>query len=162
MRIVEDTGAELVVLASVICRFCQRTGCARKCPAGSSISTIPSCPASRARIRTARPIRRGVKLIGATSHYVTADLDEGPIIEQDTVRITHAQSEQGLCRAGPGRRKPGAGPGDPCAHPPPGFHQWRQDRGFPRKPWQLRRITTVTTLSGRVPRKAFPPLQICD
>jgi formyltetrahydrofolate deformylase len=35
---------------------------------------------------------RGVKLIGATAHYVTADLDEGPIIEQDIVRITHAQS----------------------------------------------------------------------
>jgi len=35
---------------------------------------------------------RGVKLIGATSHYVTADLDEGPIIEQDIVRVTHAQS----------------------------------------------------------------------
>jgi formyltetrahydrofolate deformylase len=33
-----------------------------------------------------------VKLIGATAHYVTADLDEGPIIEQDTARITHAQS----------------------------------------------------------------------
>jgi hypothetical protein len=37
---------------------------------------------------------RGVKLIGATSHYVTADLDEGPIIEQDIVRITHAQSPE--------------------------------------------------------------------
>lgn len=36
--------------------------------------------------------RRGVKLIGATAHYVTADLDEGPIIEQDVVRVTHAQS----------------------------------------------------------------------
>lgn len=35
---------------------------------------------------------RGVKLIGATAHYVTADLDEGPIIEQDVARITHAQS----------------------------------------------------------------------
>ena len=34
----------------------------------------------------------GVKLIGATSHYVTSDLDEGPIIEQDTIRVTHAQS----------------------------------------------------------------------
>ena len=32
---------------------------------------------------------RGVKLIGATSHYVTDDLDEGPIIEQDVVRISH-------------------------------------------------------------------------
>jgi formyltetrahydrofolate deformylase len=35
---------------------------------------------------------RGVRLIGATAHYVTADLDEGPIIEQDTIRVTHAQS----------------------------------------------------------------------
>ena len=33
--------------------------------------------------------QRGVKLIGATSHYVTADLDDGPIIEQDVVRISH-------------------------------------------------------------------------
>ena len=35
---------------------------------------------------------KGVKLIGATSHYVTADLDEGSIIEQDIVRVTHVQS----------------------------------------------------------------------
>ncbi|KAA9132126.1 formyltetrahydrofolate deformylase [Microbacterium caowuchunii] len=35
---------------------------------------------------------RGVKLIGATSHYVTKDLDEGPIIEQDVARVTHAMS----------------------------------------------------------------------
>jgi formyltetrahydrofolate deformylase len=35
---------------------------------------------------------RGVKLIGATAHYVTADLDEGPIIEQSVERVTHAQS----------------------------------------------------------------------
>ncbi|WP_396641155.1 formyltetrahydrofolate deformylase [Microbacterium sp.] len=35
---------------------------------------------------------RGVKLIGATSHYVTKDLDEGPIIEQDVARVTHAHS----------------------------------------------------------------------
>ncbi len=33
-----------------------------------------------------------MKLIGATAHYVTADLDEGPIVEQDVARITHAQS----------------------------------------------------------------------
>ena len=52
----------------------------------------PSCCRSRVPIRTSRPIERGVKLIGATAHYVTADLDEGPIIEQDTARITHAQS----------------------------------------------------------------------
>ena len=35
---------------------------------------------------------RGIKSIGATAHYVTKDLDEGPIIEQDIVRVTHAQS----------------------------------------------------------------------
>ena len=35
---------------------------------------------------------RGVKLIGATAHYVTADLDEGPIIEQDVTRVSHADS----------------------------------------------------------------------
>ncbi|GAA1951297.1 formyltetrahydrofolate deformylase [Microbacterium aquimaris] len=43
---------------------------------------------------------RGVKLIGATSHYVTSDLDEGPIIEQDTVRVTHADSSLELARRG--------------------------------------------------------------
>lgn len=43
---------------------------------------------------------RGVKLIGATSHYVTADLDEGPIIEQDVVRVTHADTAQDLQRRG--------------------------------------------------------------
>ncbi len=36
--------------------------------------------------------QRGVKLIGATAHYVTADLDEGPIIDQDVARVTHAQN----------------------------------------------------------------------
>ncbi len=39
---------------------------------------------------------RGVKLIGATAHYVTADLDEGPIIEQEIQRVTHAQTTQDL------------------------------------------------------------------
>jgi formyltetrahydrofolate deformylase len=43
---------------------------------------------------------RGVKLIGATSHYVTEDLDEGPIIEQDVVRVTHADSAADLQRRG--------------------------------------------------------------
>ena len=43
---------------------------------------------------------RGVKLIGATAHYVTPDLDEGPIIEQDVVRVTHAQSAQALAAIG--------------------------------------------------------------
>jgi formyltetrahydrofolate deformylase len=43
---------------------------------------------------------RGVKIIGATSHYVTEDLDEGPIIEQDIVRISHRDSVKDLIRRG--------------------------------------------------------------
>lgn len=43
---------------------------------------------------------RGVKLIGATAHYVTADLDEGPIIEQDVERISHHDSPEDLVRKG--------------------------------------------------------------
>ncbi len=43
---------------------------------------------------------RGVKMIGATSHYVTADLDAGPILEQDTVRINHKDSVADLIRKG--------------------------------------------------------------
>ena len=43
---------------------------------------------------------RGVKLIGATAHYVTADLDEGPIIEQDVARVDHAMSTDDLTAAG--------------------------------------------------------------
>ncbi|EYT61734.1 formyltetrahydrofolate deformylase [Dietzia sp. UCD-THP] len=43
---------------------------------------------------------RGVKLIGATCHYVTADLDEGPIIEQDVIRVDHAATVQDMVRQG--------------------------------------------------------------
>jgi formyltetrahydrofolate deformylase len=43
---------------------------------------------------------RGVKLVGATAHYVTADLDEGPIIEQDVVRVDHRASSEDLVAAG--------------------------------------------------------------
>ena len=43
---------------------------------------------------------RGVKVIGATAHYVTGDLDEGPIIEQDVERISHADSPEDLIRKG--------------------------------------------------------------
>lgn len=43
---------------------------------------------------------KGVKVIGATSHYVTEDLDKGPIIEQDTVRISHRDSLNDLVRKG--------------------------------------------------------------
>jgi formyltetrahydrofolate deformylase len=43
---------------------------------------------------------RGVKLIGATAHYVTSDLDEGPIIEQDVARVEHSLSAEGLTAVG--------------------------------------------------------------
>jgi formyltetrahydrofolate deformylase len=43
---------------------------------------------------------RGVKLIGATAHYVTPDLDEGPIIEQDVARVDHAAQPEDLVTAG--------------------------------------------------------------
>jgi formyltetrahydrofolate deformylase len=47
-----------------------------------------------------RAWERGVKLIGATAHYVTADLDEGPIIEQDIQRVTHRDTPAELARIG--------------------------------------------------------------
>jgi formyltetrahydrofolate deformylase len=43
---------------------------------------------------------RGVKIIGATAHYATAELDQGPIIEQDVVRVSHRDSVQDLIRKG--------------------------------------------------------------
>ena len=43
---------------------------------------------------------RGVRIIGATSHYVTTELDAGPIIEQDVVRITHKDTVQDLVNKG--------------------------------------------------------------
>ena len=48
----------------------------------------------------ARAYERGVKLIGATSHYVTAELDQGPIIEQDVARVSHRDSVADLVRKG--------------------------------------------------------------
>jgi formyltetrahydrofolate deformylase len=48
----------------------------------------------------ARAKERGVKLVGATAHYVTEDLDEGPIIEQDVVRVSHAHNAADLARLG--------------------------------------------------------------
>ena len=47
-----------------------------------------------------RAHERGVKLIGATAHYTTIDLDEGPIIEQDIMRVTHRDDVKDLIRKG--------------------------------------------------------------
>jgi formyltetrahydrofolate deformylase len=44
--------------------------------------------------------RRGVKLIGATCHFVTPDLDEGPIVEQDVIRIDHSDTPEDMAHLG--------------------------------------------------------------
>jgi folate-dependent phosphoribosylglycinamide formyltransferase PurN len=50
--------------------------------------------------------QRGVKLIGATCHYVTRDLDQGPIIEQDVIRIDHSDSSKTWCATARTSRRP--------------------------------------------------------
>ncbi|MEX2741699.1 formyltetrahydrofolate deformylase [Rhizobium mongolense] len=92
MDLVEGTGTELIVLARYMQILSDRM-CTEM--SGKIINIHHSFLPS---FKGANPYKqaygRGVKLIGATAHYVTADLDEGPIIEQDTVRVTHAQSPE--------------------------------------------------------------------
>ena len=90
MEVVEETGAELIVLA----RYMQILSDAMCQKMSGRIINIHHSflPSFKGANPYKQAYERGVKLIGATSHYVTADLDEGPIIEQDIVRITHAQS----------------------------------------------------------------------
>ena len=92
MQLVQDTGAELIVLARYMQvlsdRMCQEMS-------GRIINIHHSfLPSFKGANPYKQAFERGVKLIGATSHYVTADLDEGPIIEQDIIRVTHAQSPE--------------------------------------------------------------------
>jgi len=98
LRLVQETGAELVVLA----RYMQVLGDSFATRLYGQIinihhSFLPS-------FKGARPYHqaheRGVKIIGATAHYVTPALDEGPIIEQETARVTHAMSPDDLIAAG--------------------------------------------------------------
>ncbi|TVP73053.1 MAG: formyltetrahydrofolate deformylase [Rhodobacteraceae bacterium] len=90
MDVVESTGAELIVLARYM-QVLSDAMCAKM--SGRIINIHHSfLPSFKGANPYKQAYERGVKLIGATSHYVTADLDEGPIIEQDTVRVTHAQS----------------------------------------------------------------------
>ncbi len=92
MEIVESSGTELVVLARYM-QVLSDTMCERM--SGKIINIHHSfLPSFKGANPYKQAFQRGVKLIGATAHYVTADLDEGPIIEQDTVRITHAQSAE--------------------------------------------------------------------
>jgi formyltetrahydrofolate deformylase len=96
--LVESTGAELIVLA----RYMQilsddLAGFLEGRCINIHHSFLPG-------FKGARPYHqahaRGVKMIGATAHYVTADLDEGPIIAQDVEQISHADTPEDLVRKG--------------------------------------------------------------
>ena len=96
--LVEETGAELVVLA----RYMQiLSDDLARFLAGRCINIHHSfLPGFKGAKPYHQAHARGVKLIGATAHYVTADLDEGPIIEQDVERISHQDSPDDLVRKG--------------------------------------------------------------
>ena len=90
--LIDQTEAELVVLARYM-QVLSDALCRRM--SGQIINIHHSfLPSFKGANPYKQAYQRGVKLIGATAHYVTADLDEGPIIEQETVRITHAQSPE--------------------------------------------------------------------
>lgn len=92
LRIVEETGADLIVLARYM-QVLSDEMCRKM--SGRIINIHHSfLPSFKGANPYKQAFERGVKLIGATSHYVTADLDEGPIIEQDIIRVTHAQSPE--------------------------------------------------------------------
>lgn len=96
--LIAETGAELVVLA----RYMQVLSDALSADlAGRCINIHHSFLPG---FKGARPYHqahaRGVKMIGATAHYVTADLDEGPIIHQDVEPISHADAPEDLVRKG--------------------------------------------------------------
>ncbi|MFN4154235.1 MAG: formyltetrahydrofolate deformylase [Paracoccaceae bacterium] len=92
MRIVEETGAELIVLARYM-QVLSDEMCRKM--SGRIINIHHSfLPSFKGANPYKQAFEKGVKLIGATSHYVTGDLDEGPIIEQDIIRVTHAQSNE--------------------------------------------------------------------
>ena len=98
LGLVDSLGVELVVLARYM-QILSPSLCERLHGGVINIhhSFLPS-------FKGAKPYHqahdRGVKLIGATAHYVTADLDEGPIIEQDVTRASHADSVLALQRKG--------------------------------------------------------------
>ena len=97
-QLVQDTGTDLVVLARYMQVLSEEltTRLGGRC-INIHHSFLPG-------FKGARPYHqahaRGVKLIGATAHYVTADLDEGPIIEQDVERVSHIDTPDDLVRKG--------------------------------------------------------------
>ena len=98
MRIVEETGTELVVLARYMQilsdDLCQKLS-------GRAINIHHSfLPGFKGAKPYHQAYERGVKLIGATAHYVTGDLDEGPIIEQEIQRVDHSYLPDDLVAIG--------------------------------------------------------------
>jgi len=98
LEVIDGTGADLIVLA----RYMQiLSGEVCKRVEGRMINIHHSFLPS---FKGAKPYHqahaRGVKLVGATAHYVTPDLDEGPIIEQDVIRVNHTLSAERLAEAG--------------------------------------------------------------
>jgi len=98
LDLIGETGADLIVLA----RYMQiLSGEVCKRVEGRMINIHHSFLPS---FKGARPYHqahaRGVKLVGATAHYVTPDLDEGPIIEQDVIRVDHTLPAERLAEAG--------------------------------------------------------------
>ncbi len=97
-EIIQSEGAELVVLARYM-QVLSNAMCQKLTGRAINIhhSFLPS-------FKGAKPYyqahERGVKLIGATAHYVTADLDEGPIIEQDVARVDHSKTVEDLTAQG--------------------------------------------------------------
>ena len=97
-EIIQSEGAELVVLARYM-QILSDDLCRKLSGRAINIhhSFLPS-------FKGAKPYYqahdRGVKLIGATAHYVTADLDEGPIIEQDVARVDHSKTVEDLTAMG--------------------------------------------------------------
>ena len=98
LRLVEDSGADLVVLARYM-QVLSPDATARL--AGRAINIHHSfLPGFKGARPYHQAFERGVKLIGATAHFVTGDLDEGPIIEQMVDRVDHSYDPAQLLAAG--------------------------------------------------------------
>ena len=98
LALVKETGADLVVLARYMQVLSDNLS---KRLYGKVINIHHSfLPSFKGAKPYHQAFERGVKLIGATAHYVTPDLDEGPIIEQETERVTHAMSAEDFLATG--------------------------------------------------------------
>jgi len=98
LSLFEETGSELLVLARYM-QILTPHACETLARRAINIhhSFLPGFKGARPYYQA---YDRGVKLIGATAHYVTTDLDEGPIIEQDVVRVNHTMKPKELERLG--------------------------------------------------------------